>query len=130
MTRQASQSRARHTRFFLSAAFLLGAVCLSRTVAHAQAGPLTPPADHDVHRVGTEPVPAAPPALPPEEIIKRFSQKEDTYFAARAGYTYKKTVRLEEFGPDGQPAGKLLLVGERSPALTGKCTKKRSSGRN
>jgi len=124
MTRQASQSRARHTRFFLSAAFLLGAVCLSRTVAHAQAGPLTPPADHDVHRVGTEPVPAAPPALPPEEIIKRFSQKEDTYFAARAGYTYKKTVRLEEFGPDGQPAGQLLLVVEAKPGADGKMYEK------
>jgi hypothetical protein len=73
-------------------------------------GPLTPPPEHEIHRVGTEPVPPAPPALPPEQIIKGFSAKEDQYLAARAAYGYKKTVRLQEFGPDGKPAGELLLV--------------------
>ena len=76
-----------------------------------------PPPEHDVKRVGTEPTPPAPPSLPPEEIIKRFAQKEDEYLQVRAGYTYKKTVRLEEFGPDGQVAGQMLLSmeGRRGP---------------
>jgi hypothetical protein len=88
-------------------------LCWAAVGARAQgAGPLTPPPDHNVRRVGTQPVPAAPPALPPEEIIKQFSQKEDEYLAARAGYSYKKTVRIEEFAPNGQPAGQLLLVTE------------------
>ena len=83
----------------------------------SQQGPLTPPPEHNVKRVGTEPTPPAPPSLPPEEIIKRFSQKEDEYLQARGGYTYKKTVRLEEFAPDGQLAGQMLLSmeGKRGP---------------
>lgn len=92
-------------------------------VAHAQdaqSGPLTPPPEHNVRRIGTEPVPATPPALPPEEMIKRFSQKEDEYLAARAGYTYKKTVRLEEFGPDGKQSGQLLVVTEATLGANGK----------
>jgi hypothetical protein len=57
-------------------------------------------------------------------MIKRFSQKEDQYIAARAGFTYKKTVRLEEFGPDGKPAGQLLLVIEAKPGADGKIYEK------
>lgn len=102
----------------LAAALLFsGAVCRAQD---AQQGPLTPPPDHDVKRVGTEPVPPAPPSMPPEEIIQRFSQKEDEYLAARARYTYKKTVRLEEFGPDGQRSGELTLVIEAKPGEDGK----------
>lgn len=104
----------------LGCAFLVGEFLLSRGVCRAQAGPLTPPPDHAVKRVGTEPVPAAPPSVPPEEIIRRFSEKEDEYLAARAGFTYKKTVRLEEFGPDGQRSGELSLVVEAKPGADGK----------
>lgn len=96
----------------LACAVLPWAALLFAAAANAQEGPLTPPPEHNVHRVGTEPVPPAPPALPPEEIIKRFAQKEDEYIVARGAYGYKKTVRLEEFAPDGQPAGQLLLVTE------------------
>jgi hypothetical protein len=96
----------------LAYAILPCAAIVFSAAARAQEGPLTPPPEHNVHRVGTEPTPPAPPALPPEEIIKRFAQKEDQYIVARGGYGYKKTVRLEEFGPDGQPAGQLLLVTE------------------
>jgi hypothetical protein len=107
--------------------FLLCAFVLALFVGRLQAGqqgPLTPPPDHDVHRVGTEPVPPAPPSIPPEEIIKRFSEKEDQYIAARGAYTYKKTVRLEEFGPDGQLSGQLSLVVEAKPGADGKMYEK------
>src|SRR5689334_14003659 len=62
-------------------------------------GPLTPPPPegHDVRRLGTEPEPPAPPSLPPEEIIKRFSQTEDAFAAARQNYGYRKTIRIDEF---------------------------------
>ncbi len=102
----------------------IGFTLLASRIVAAQQGPLTPPPEHDVHRVGTEPVPPAPPSIPPEEIIKRFSQKEDQYIVARAGYTYKKTVRLEEFGPDGKPSGQLLLVVEAKPGADGKLYEK------
>lgn len=103
--------------FLVCALFLSQAVCRGQ---HAQQGPLTPPPEHNVRRVGTEPVPPAPPSMPPEEIIKRFSQKEDEYLAARAGYTYKKTIRLEEFGPDGKRSGELSLVMEAKRGDDGK----------
>jgi hypothetical protein len=115
------------SRTALSGAFLLCSFvfALSPYRAHAgQQGPLTPPPEHDIHRVGTEPVPPAPPSVAPEEIIKRFSQKEDQYIVARAGYTYKKTVRLQEFGPDGKPSGELSLVIEAKPGPDGKMYEK------
>ncbi len=127
MNLQAHHFRGRGFGTVLRAAFLLCAFVFSLAASHllaAQQGPLTPPPEHDIHRVGTEPVPPAPPSMPPEEIIKRFSQKEDEYFAARAGYSYKKTVRLEEFGPDGRPSGQLSLVVEAKPGPDGKLYEK------
>ena len=116
-----------HFRFLLHAVLLVCALLFARAEHSAQAaqqGPLTPPPEHDVRRIGTEPVPPAPPSIPPEEIIKRFSQKEDEYLVARAGFTYKKTVRLEEFGPDGKRSGELSLVIEGKPGPDGKIYEK------
>jgi hypothetical protein len=73
-------------------------------------GPLAPPPEHHVTRITNEAEPAAPPSLPEDEIIKRFSQKEDGYLLARTRYTYRKTIRIQEFGPDGQPSGEFVLV--------------------
>jgi hypothetical protein len=103
--------------FFLAVSFFL------RLPAHAQnsqQGPLTPPPDHNVHRVGTETPPDAPLALPAEEVIRRFTAKEDENFAARPRYGYRKTLRIQEFGPDGQPSGELLRVTEVGPGSDGK----------
>jgi hypothetical protein len=59
-------------------------------------GPLVPPPSeaHKVHRVATTDAPATAPGLPPAEIVKAFSEKEDRYARARGGYGYKKTIRL------------------------------------
>jgi len=119
MNQETSQRRLR--RFFpvlrdvaVACAFFFAGSGVS--APEAQQGPLTPPPEHEVKRIGTEPVPEAPPSLPPEEIIRRFSQKEDEYLLARLRYNYRKTIRLEEFGRDGKPSGQLLLVTE--PRLT------------
>lgn len=112
MTRAFLNSGWHYTRGARHALILCGACLCGLPAARAQEGPLTPPPEHNVHRVGTEPTPPAPPAIPPEEIIKRFAQKEDQYIVVRADYGYKKTVRLQEFAPDGQPAGQLQLVTE------------------
>jgi len=89
-------------------------------------GPLTPPPPegHDVRRLGTEPEPPAPPSLPPEEIIKRFSQKEDTFAAARQNYGYRKTIRIDEFGEDGKQIGQYLLVTDTIRAANGQVVNK------
>jgi len=71
---------------------------------------MAPPPDHHVIRIGNEPAPPAPPSLPEPEIIQRFSRKEDEYLAMRSHFTYKKTIRIEEFGPDGKPSAEYVLV--------------------
>jgi hypothetical protein len=86
----------------------------------APRGPIAPPPDHHVVRQGNEPEPAAPPSLPEAEIIKRFSQKEEEYLASRTRYTYRKTIRIQEFGPDGQPAGEFVLVTQPARDVEGK----------
>ena len=86
--------------------------CISAaTRAQQTNGPLTPPPeDHNVHRVTTTDRPAVPPALPPAEIIKAFAEKEDRYARARGGYGYKKTIKLTEYGKDGQPSGEYQVT--------------------
>jgi len=76
----------------------------------APQGPLAPPPDHHVTRIGTDPEPPAPPSLPEAEIISRFARKEDLYLVSRTHFTYKKTIRIQEFGLDGKPAGEYVLV--------------------
>jgi len=73
---------------------------------------MAPPPEHDVRRMGNTPEAAAPPALPPEEIIRRFSQKEDEYIAARPAYGYRRTVRVDEFDRAGNLAGQFMMVTE------------------
>jgi len=76
----------------------------------APTGPMAPPPEHHVRRISNIPTPEAPPSLPEDQIIQRFTQKEDEFLRARMRYTYKKTVRIEEFGPDGQPSGDYVVV--------------------
>lgn len=75
-------------------------------------GPLTPPpaAEHDVHRVTTTETTEAPPSLPPAEIIKAFAEKEQLYVQARPKFGYKKSIKITEFGHDGQPSGEFQLT--------------------
>src|SRR5215470_6252106 len=82
------------------------AVCLGAAVRaqDTASGPLTPAPseDHNVHRVTTTDAAPAPAGLPPAEIIRAFAEKEDRYARARSGYGYRKTIKLTEFGKDGQ----------------------------
>ena len=93
------------------------------TLLHAQdapQGPLVPPPEHHVNRVGNVSEPEAPPSLPEAEIIKRFSGKEDEYILSRTRFTYRKTIRIQEFGPDGQPSGEFVLVTQPGRDADGK----------
>ena len=87
-------------------------------------GPLAPPPEHHVTRIGNEPEPPAPPSLPEPEIIRRFSQKEDQYLLSRTRYIYRKTIRIQEFGPDGQPSGEFVVVTQPSRDAEGKLFEK------
>jgi hypothetical protein len=92
--------------------------------AHAQdGGPMTPPA-------GTKlpaPLPAnkpEPPPVPPEEIIRRFAAKEDEMVRAIIGYSFQKSVRLEEIGPDNKPTGQVEIVTQQNIGSDGKLHEK------
>src|SRR5213594_3793619 len=87
-------------------------------------GPRAPPPEHNVTRVGNVAEPEAPPSLPETEIIKHFSAKEDEYILSRTRYTYRKTIRIQEFGPDGQPSGEFVLVTQPSRDVDGKLFEK------
>jgi len=91
----------------LTAFMIFGATCAAAQDAN---GPLTPPPEHDVHRVTTTQPAETPPPLPPAEIIKEFAAKEEKFLRARVQYGYKKSIKLTEFGPDGQPSGEYQLT--------------------
>jgi len=103
-------------------ACLLGLSLFARMVTAQESpqAPMTPPPEHDVRRMSNAPEAPAPPSLPPEEIIRKFSQKEDQYLAARAGYGFRKTIRIDEFDPDGKLIGQYLSVSEQIRAANGR----------
>jgi hypothetical protein len=80
------------------------------TTAHAQAtGPITPPppATRDVKKLPDNKPEA--PALPPEEIIKRFSESESRLKKVYDTAVYNFAVRVQQFTPDGDPSGEVQL---------------------
>src|SRR5436309_13099201 len=90
----------------LSAAALAIGLLLPGIPARGQdapQGPIAPPPERHVTRITSDAEPEAPPALPEAEIIKRYTDKDEKYLQARTNYTYRRTVRIQEFGPDGQP---------------------------
>jgi hypothetical protein len=109
-----AQHRGPRLRFvraaLFGAAILLGGQCA--VAQESSQAPLSPPAEHDVRRMGNTPEPPAPPSLPPDEIIKRFSQKEDEYLAARPVYGYRKTIRIDEFDREGKLVGQFQMATE------------------
>jgi hypothetical protein len=68
-------------------------------------GPLAPPPEHHVTRIEGVAEPEAPPSLPPMQIIQAFTKKEEQYQTMRPQFAYRKTIRIQEFGPDGRPSG-------------------------
>jgi hypothetical protein len=76
----------------------------------------------DSAKFPTPPPTAKPeaPALPPEEIIRRFAAREDEMIRAIRGYTFQKSVRVEEIGPGNKPAGQLEVVTQQRISQDGK----------
>jgi hypothetical protein len=106
----------------------IAAILALGNVAQAQQGPqgpMAPPPEHRVARtIGTRPEAEAPPSLPPEEIIRRFSQKEDEFLAERSRHTARKSIRLQELGADGKVSGEFFRVTETAPGSDGRLVTK------
>jgi len=90
--------------------------------AQEKQGPQTaPPPEHDVKRVtADQPPPEAPPNVPQAVIVKHFAEKEEEYAKARGRYGYKKTIRLTEYGADGNPMGEFSVTSTPIVASDGK----------
>ncbi len=113
--------------FVLSAAVLVIGLLLAGNPARGQdapQGPIAPPPERHVTRITGNAEPEAPPALPEAEIIKRFTDKEENYLLARTNYSYRRTVRIQEFGPDGQPSGEFVVVTQPARDADGKLFEK------
>jgi hypothetical protein len=93
----------------LTWAVVLAGGAVIPAAAQAPAGPTNLPAPPDVVRLPNRPAPEKAP-LPPEEMIKRFGQYEDGLSLAFGSFTYRRTIRLEEFGQDGKPSGRSEAV--------------------
>jgi hypothetical protein len=111
--------RLSQTRFFRGGAVLFraavafgfsGAMTCSLFAQQPPEGPMDPPPEHHATRISNVADPGEPPNLPIDQVITKLAQEEDTYFLARAKYTYRKTIRIQELGPNGKPAGEYLLV--------------------
>lgn len=116
--------RRRMGAYFVLAVFVGTLFAWGVQAQDAPSAPMAPPPEHDVRRLGTEPEAAAAPSLPPDEIIRKFSAKEDAFVAARPNYGYRKTIRIDEFGDDGKPAGQFLMVTETMRAPNGQVISK------
>lgn len=76
-------------------------------------------------------LPAAPaPAKPDpseaelQKIIEKFAEKESEFLAARERYTYRQTVRVEDFDGGGTPGGRYDLVSDIIFTGSGKRTER------
>ena len=117
----------RSFRYPLSLAFVaaLSISCIPALLAQENApGPLTPPPEHNVTRVVGVPEAEAPPSLPPAEIIQGFSKKEEMYQGVRPQFAYRKSIRIQEFGPDGKPSGEYSATYDAVRSSDGKLYEK------
>lgn len=112
------------TKFIFLGLFLCVGISAELSAQEQAPGPLAPPPDHSVRRVVGVAEPEAPPSLPPAQIIKAFSQKEEEYLAVRSQFAYRKTIRIQEFAPDGAPAGEYLATYDAYRTSDGKIYEK------
>lgn len=100
--------------------FLLGA---SVSAQEGAPGPVEAAPEHHVTRIeGIEA--AAPPSLPPAEIIQAFTKKEELYQKTHLQYSYRKTIHIQEFGPDGHPSGEYIATYDAVRAPDGRVYEK------
>src|SRR5690349_14648497 len=63
-------------------------------------GPQTPSKLPEIKRIPLGGGVVEKPPIPPEEIVRQFAAHEDELAKVAAGYSYRRVIRVEEFGPD------------------------------
>jgi len=123
MTGQRGEPLAKLQRAGFSLVLVAGSLFAAGVVrAQEGTGPQRPPPpEHDVKRVtADQPTTEAQPSMPQPLIIKHFAEKEEEYARARVHYGYKKTIRLTEYGADGNPMGEYVVTSTPIVASDGK----------
>src|SRR5262249_27270794 len=78
-----------------------------------------PPSNQRVPRAPCE-TPPDPPPIPVAEMIRRFTQKEDEFQRERSDYSYRRTIRVQEFDQDAKAAGEFEVTTELVIGADGK----------
>jgi hypothetical protein len=111
-----AKSKVRGAMLLLVASALFGA-----SLAAQQPGPLTPPPHAAVasasmpQSAGAGPqevsshITNEPPAMPVEQIIQKFAEREEDFRKERDNFTYSQKVLMQELDEDGQPDGEFRL---------------------
>src|SRR5215831_8039005 len=71
-----------------------------------------------------QPNPAQQPPIPIEEIIRRFSEKEKQFKLARAQYTYRQDVKVQELDGNDRVGGEYNQVSDILFDANGKRTER------
>jgi hypothetical protein len=101
--------------FLMMAASGVGFLVAS-LAAQEPVGPQTPPKTPEIVRIPSRPeTPVEQPPIAPGEIVRRFSAQEDQLARLFVTYGYRKTVRLEEIGPDGKASGQAEISSSSLP---------------
>lgn len=91
-------------------AVLVSGMVLSPVVVQAQTNYTVTPSNDQ----GFGPMDTSAPATPPQEIIKKFSEKESEFRKALDQYTYTRDVRVETIDEDGKVDGQYKEVADIS----------------
>jgi len=66
-----------------------------------------------IHSPGDNPITNDPPSIPPEEIIKRFAERESEFKRERDNYTYTQTFSIQTIDDEsGSPDGEYRMTSD------------------
>ena len=80
---------------------------LSAPLAAPQTPPEAPPSDQSSSAISTE-----PPAVPVDQIIRRFAEREAEFKRERDNYTYTQTFVVQTVDAGGQPDGEYRMTSD------------------
>jgi len=65
-----------------------------------------------IHSPGDNPVTNEPPSIPPDEIIKRFAEREAEFKRERDNYTYTQDFAIQTIDDDNRPDGEYRMTSD------------------
>ena len=110
----------------VSLLLMIANALLAVTLTAQQKGPLPPPTRKDPSASAPPPAPGStpvpqtrsshitsePPAIPVEQIIKKFTENETEFRKERENYTYTQVFMFQTIDEDGQPDGEFRMTSD------------------